>query len=144
MFSKTCEYGIRAMVSIAVKSSKGERTNLKQIAEDIESPEPFTAKILQQLSKSKLIVSTKGPNGGFQIPKEELGSIKLLDIVQTLDGDKLFTQCALGLRNCNSSKPCPVHHKFLPVREKLTKILLETSLEKMSKDIKTGMAFLSV
>ena len=51
MFSKTCEYAIRATIYIASESSAGKRCGIRDIARKIESPEPFTAKILQRLVK---------------------------------------------------------------------------------------------
>ena len=65
MFSKTCEYAIRAMIFIAQKSKDGSRVRIKEIAKGIDSPEHFIAKILQDLGKKKLLQSIKGPNGGF-------------------------------------------------------------------------------
>ena len=142
MFSKACEYGLKAMISISVKSSQGQRTNLKEIASDIESPEAFTAKILQQLSRNKLISSIKGPRGGFEIAKGDLKKIKLIDIVRTIDGDNLFTGCGLGLSECNANKPCPLHRKFVDIRNNLAKMLEETTLSDLSQDINSGLAFL--
>ena len=36
------------------------------------STKPFTAKILQQLTRSEIVQSIKGPNGGFFIDDENL------------------------------------------------------------------------
>lgn len=143
MFSKACEYGLKAMISIATKSAKGQRTNLKEISKNIDSPEQFTAKILQQLSRAKLIHSVMGAHGGFEIPESEMKNIKLIDIVRTIDGDKLFVGCGLGLKECDASKPCPIHHRFIGIRNDLTKVLSETSLSQMSNDVNGGLAFLN-
>jgi Rrf2 family protein len=142
MFSKACEYGLKAMISISTKSMDGQRTNLKEIAKDIESPEQFTAKILQQLSRNGLIDSVKGAHGGFEIPRDKLRSMKLIDIVRTIDGDKIFTGCGLGLSACDASKPCPIHYKFVAIRNDLTKLLNDTSLEELSTNVIGGLAFL--
>ena len=64
MFSKTCEYGIRATIIIATESYQDNRVGLKEIAEKIDSPVAFTAKILQVLSRENIIHSVKGV-GGF-------------------------------------------------------------------------------
>ena len=143
MFSKACEYGLKAMISIATKSAKGQRTNLKEISKNIDSPEQFTAKILQQLSRNRLIHSVMGAHGGFEIRADEMKKIKLIDIVKTIDGDKLFVGCGLGLKECNANKPCPIHHRFVGIREELTKTLSETSLQEMSNDVNGGLAFLN-
>ena len=61
MFSKACEYGIRAVIYIWSKSADGVKLGVKEICKEIDTPEFFTAKILQSLAKQNLISSTKGP-----------------------------------------------------------------------------------
>ena len=65
IFSKTCEYAMRAVFFIAAKTANGGRVGIKEIATGIDSPEHFLAKILQDLSRRGVIQSAKGPNGGF-------------------------------------------------------------------------------
>ncbi len=142
MFSKACEYGIRATVYIAVQSLEDRRVNLKEIAKAIESPEAFTAKILQQLVKSNLIDSTKGPSGGFEINKIQFKQIKLSQIVSAIDGDSIYTGCGLGLKECDENKPCPVHDKFKNIRDELRQMLETTSIEELSLGLKEGLTFL--
>lgn len=128
MFSKTCEYGLRAVIFIAQKSNLDTKLSIATISEAIDSPQPFTAKILQQLTKNKIVKSIKGPNGGFFIDKKELKNITLSNIVQVLDGDTIYTGCGLGLHQCNENKPCPVHFKFIDIRNDLRKMLESTTL----------------
>lgn len=80
MFSKACEYGIRAVLFIAKQSQRDLRTNISEIAKAVNSPEPFTAKICQQLMRSGIILSKKGPNGGFYLEKDS--TLKLADIIK--------------------------------------------------------------
>ncbi|MDX1365867.1 MAG: Rrf2 family transcriptional regulator, partial [Arenibacter latericius] len=61
MFSKACEYGIKATLFIAQKSLNQQRVSLKEIASEIDSPIAFTAKILQSLARSGMVDSHKGP-----------------------------------------------------------------------------------
>ena len=142
MFSKTCEYGIRAAIFIASESYQNNRVGLRAIAEKIDSPEAFTAKILQILSKNNIIRSIKGVGGGFEIPKEKMSQIKLSQIVTALDGDRVFTGCGLGLRQCSEDHPCPVHDKFKSIRNELAFMLENTNLEELAIGIKSGDTFL--
>ena len=96
MFSKACEYGIRAIVYIALQSLENKRASLKEIAQKIDSPEAFTAKILQQLAKNQIIVSVKGSTGGFEIARDKMDEVKLQHIVQAIDGDSIYVKCGLG------------------------------------------------
>ena len=142
MFSKSCEYGIRATIFIATQSYLNNRTGIKDIAKKIDSPEAFTAKILQTLVKANIIQSTKGVGGGFEIPKKNLTEIKLAQIVSAIDGDKVFTGCGLGLSHCSESHPCPVHEKFKSIRNELAFMLENTNLEELVLGLKSGETFL--
>lgn len=141
MFSKACKYAINAMIYMASLPSPSERAGLKDIAKAIDSPEAFTAKILQSLVKDNLLTSIKGPHGGFTLlgnPEE----IYLAQIVQSIDGEDLFVGCALGFKNCSETHPCPVHHKFKAIRDHLTGMLLTTSLKDVAERVNIGASFL--
>lgn len=142
MFSKTCEYGIRATIFIASQSYQNQRVGLKDIAKKIDSPEAFTAKILQILSKGNIINSVKGVGGGFEIPRETMREVKLAQIVNALEGDRVFTGCGLGLSHCSEDHPCPMHEKFKSIRNELAYMLENTNLEELALGIKTGDTFL--
>ncbi|MDC1161992.1 Rrf2 family transcriptional regulator [Tenacibaculum sp.] len=128
MFSKSCEYGLRAAIYIAEQSSSKNKVGLKAIASAINSPEPFTGKILQVLTKNGIVTSIKGPYGGFVIEESSLEKITLGDIVTVLDGDKIYTGCGLGLKQCDENSPCPLHYKFVEIRDGLKKMLEENTL----------------
>jgi Rrf2 family transcriptional regulator, iron-sulfur cluster assembly transcription factor len=144
MFSKACEYGIRAAIYVAVQSNLDNRVSLKDIALKIDSPEAFTAKILQQLTKNNIIDSVKGPNGGFTIEKRNMQKVKLSHIVSAIDGDNIYKGCGLGLKACSEKHPCPVHDKFKSIREELRKMLETTSLLELSLGLKKGVTYLRV
>lgn len=142
MFSKACEYALRASIIIAQKSDEKHKLSIKQIAEDTKIPSHFMAKILQQLSRGGIVNSTKGPSGGFFV-NEEQRQIKLMQIVRLIDGDELFTGCALGLPGCSDDKPCPLHEQFAKIRAEISEMLENTSLEDSSKQVQQGLTFLS-
>ncbi|MCF8464078.1 MAG: Rrf2 family transcriptional regulator [Flavobacteriales bacterium] len=142
MFSKACEYGIRATLYIAQNSSAGNRVSLKEISEKIDSPEAFTAKILQQLARNQIIISYKGPNGGFQIDESSLETICLNQIVDAIDGDAIYRGCGLGLHECNANEPCPLHDQFMTIRNELKKMLESTTLGQLTEGLLEGITCL--
>ncbi|MBK8699261.1 MAG: Rrf2 family transcriptional regulator [Saprospiraceae bacterium] len=143
MFSKTCEYAIRASIYIAAQTQKGYRVSLIDVAEKIESPEAFTSKILQKLVKSEIIQSIKGPGGGFLVDVNHIESIKLIQIVEAFDGNVL-NQCSLGLNECSDVQPCPFHSKYKPVKEKLLHIFENTSLKDLTRGLLSEQTFLKL
>ena len=104
--------------------------SLKEISGAIDSPEAFTAKILQQLVKSGLLKSFKGPSGGFKININNR-PITLLDVIMAIDGDGIITNCVLGLEECSGKMPCPAHDKFSAVRDQLKGVLSTTKLSNL-------------
>ncbi len=142
MFSKACEYGIRASIFIAEQSLLDRKVSLKEVAEAIESPSAYTSKILQRLSKSNIINSDKGPTGGFSMAKSELEKVKLSSIVYAIDGDTVYNGCGLGLKRCNADKPCPVHNQFKGIRDELKKMLETTAVKTLAMNFEKGLTFL--
>lgn len=142
MFSKACEYGIKASVFIARESSAGKRVNLKEIAQSINSPEAYTAKILQQLVKAGVIRSVKGKLGGFEMNVNELESIKLVHLIKAIDGDGLYHSCILGLNECDPIRPCALHSRIFRIRKDLQHMLETTTMFNLIDDIDNGLAFL--
>ncbi len=142
MFSKACEYGIRAAIHIGQQSSEGKRASLKAVASAIDSPEAFTAKILQSLAKADIIESIMGPTGGYQLSPEKGEATSLLKIVNAIDGEKVYEGCGLGLKECNEAKPCPVHYQFASIRNALKSMLETTSIRDLTKGIQEEMFFL--
>ncbi|HBR55230.1 MAG TPA: transcriptional regulator [Flavobacteriaceae bacterium] len=142
MFSKACEYGIRSLIFIAMKSNEGKRVNISAISKQIDGPEAFTAKVLQQLVRGGVIKSIKGPHGGFEITSESMETTTLADIVAIIDGPKIYSGCGLGLNDCNEEKPCPLHFQFAEVRNGLKTMLENTTLQTLAFDLEAGTSFL--
>lgn len=142
MFSKTCQYGIRAVIYVCSKSRNSEKVGVKEICHAIDAPEFFTGKILQMLAKHKIISSAKGPNGGFYISEEQRG-IVLIDIVTAIDGDHLFTGCGLGLSQCSEINPCPMHHEFKLIRDNLKAILSNKNVSVLAEEVENGTVTLN-
>ena len=144
MFSKSCEYGIKAAIYIATKSQNDERVSVKEIAEAIDSPKAFTSKILQLLVKGEIIKSVQGSMGGFEIEKENLSKIKISKILMAITGVDKYNMCGVGLRDCSPKKPCPIHHKYKLIREQMNEMLQNTNLEELSHSVNEENSFLNI
>jgi Rrf2 family protein len=142
MFSKSCEYAIKAVIHLCMETHEGGRLSINDIAVAIDSPEPFTAKILQTLSKHKIISSAKGPGGGFYVEQKKK-PIYVMDIVHLMDGEDALNRCGLGLKECSEDHPCPIHNEFKSYSSRLKKLLETKTIQQFAAEIKTGKAFLN-
>lgn len=134
MFSKTCEYAIRSLIVVCKNSMNDHYTNVGQLAEEADVPSSYIAKIMQSLVKADVVQSTKGAHGGFKMNCKGK-SVRLLDVVLAIDGDKVFTGCGLGLKQCSHKYPCPLHDSFKKVREDLQKMLFKITVQELTKSL---------
>lgn len=130
------------MIYIATQSLNGQRVKIGEIAEHIDSPEAFTAKVLGALVKNNLLVSVTGPYGGFYIDESAMKKISLAAIVSVIDGDAIYTGCGLGLKQCNALKPCPLHNKFAAIRTQLKQMLQNTNIYDLATGLVNGETIL--
>ena len=142
MFSKACEYGIRATIYVAKQTQEGKKVGLKDIAKEIGSPEAFTAKTMQILTKNLIIDSTRGPNGGFEIPESRLHKIKLYHIVKAIDGESLLQKCGLGFKGCDPAHPCPLHNQYKDIKQQIKGMLENTNLAMLAEGFEDGKTYL--
>jgi len=138
VFSKTCEYAIRAVFFIAHRTANGGRVGIKEISTGIDSPEAFLAKILQELTRKGILNSAKGPNGGFFVDEYNL-KMPLSAVVKAVDGEGIFTGCGMGLQYCSAANPCPLHNEFKEIRDKIQAMMDNTTIGEFNEDLNLGI-----
>lgn len=135
MISNTTKYALRALIFLSLDENKDRKVGIREIAERLQIPMPFLGKILQSLAKKKILKSLKGPNGGFYLahkPKD----IKLIHVIEIIEGDDYFNECLLSNRLCSEHKQlCGLHHGFDSIRKQLKDLFEKKSLEDIKKDI---------
>jgi len=131
MFSKETEYAIRALVYIQARNLEGKKPGVEEISSGIESPRFFTARILHRLGKLGFIGSLKGRNGGFFFDPEK-PVLPLKEVISAIDGDKLFTGCGIGLKQCDDLHPCPLHHQYALIRKAINLLTTTQTIQSLA------------
>ena len=131
IFSKSCELGLQAVLFLSTKKEK-IIFNAEEISIELKVPKEFVSKVLQTLTNSGIVGSKKGKSGGFYLAKKP-SEIKLIDIVEAIDGLSVFHSCVLGFPGCSHEKPCPVHDKWGKLRDDAHKMLSEETLEQLKE-----------
>lgn len=135
LFSKACEYGIRAMLFLASQEND-KPVRVREIAETLKIPIPFLSKIVHSLSRNQLIHSQKGPGGGVTLAKAP-SEITLLQVVEVIDGLNLFQACALGIPHCSDDFPCPLHEQWRTLRTEIQEMLTHRTLDQIIDQLHT-------
>lgn len=142
MLSKSTEYAIRALVFVQLRNWEEKRPSVGEIAKEIEAPESYIAKILQTLTKNKLMDSLKGRGGGFFFNDNKSNST-IYDVIHLFEGDACFHKCGFGLGNCSNHAPCPMHEQYKVVRDGFFEIVKIETIESLSEKIQRGEAVLN-
>lgn len=143
MLSNASKYAIRAVLFLAENSTETKKFGAKEIGEELEIPLPFIAKLLQQLAKAKVISSTKGPNGGFYMTKNNTAQ-NVCSVLDEIEINNVFVGCFMGLPKCGDENPCPVHHIVAPFKKKLLKKFEKQSIAEFSIEIGKNGSYLSL
>ena len=127
------EYGVRAMLFIAMHGDKGPATS-HEIATRQGIPEAYLRQILASLAKNRLIQSNRGPQGGHSLARPA-GEISLHDILFSLEGqvtsiDQVLAQpCTIDI----GTEHCVIREAFLRVKSAVESILKECTLEQLAR-----------
>lgn len=141
MLSHSAKYALKATLYLALHSSESNRIMVKDMYETINVPQAYLSKILQTLSRQKLLSSLRGPKGGFYL-SEENRRVRLIEIIRLIDGDHRINSCVLSIHSCNLENPCPMHHLVNEAKSRLLKDLTETTVQDLVEDIQLGKSFL--
>ena len=134
LLSKSCEYGLRAMLYLSAQTESDRPTSpphsyvsLQTVSDDLGIGLSYLTKVCQQLNDADLLTSKRGRGGGVALTRSS-DAISLYDIVVAIDGDDLFKECVLGLPGCGDAEPCPLHDHWTEERERMRATFQNTTL----------------
>ncbi|GMA49553.1 AsnC family transcriptional regulator [Alicyclobacillus contaminans] len=136
--SKKTEYGLRAMVAIALMAGEDQPVPLPTIAEQEQIPEQFLDQIVAKLRKAGFVKSTRGVNGGYTLsrPADE---ISIGALVRLLEGSLAPIGCvseelAEPSSFCGRVSMCHTRSVWLRVMDAVTKALDSITLADVMHD----------
>lgn len=140
MLTKAGEYAVRCMLHMA-GGTIGEVVARKEIAEAMDIPGPFLAKIAQELARAGLIQIVQGPRGGYRLLKAP-ENVLLLDVIEAVEGEIFLNECLFRPDSCGRSTVCGVHRVWQEARKGLRETLSVplSELQDVEHDIPPGQA----
>ncbi|MBT8282909.1 MAG: Rrf2 family transcriptional regulator [Muriicola sp.] len=141
MLSNSSKYALTAVLYLAEQTDETHKKMVKDLSIPTQIPKAYLAKLLQQLSKHKIISATKGPKGGYYLT-EENKNLPVYSVIETIDGTQRLEACVLGIDECNSEHPCPLHEYVYPTRTVLLHTLKKMTIGDLAKKLDEGASFL--
>lgn len=138
MLTTKGRYAVTAMLDIVYFSSENKPIALHDISLRQHIPLSYLEQLFNKLKKHSLVLSFKGPGGGYVLkktPKE----INIYEIITAVDESVKMTSCIAGENlNCkkNGSEPCITHALWNSLGNHIATYLQETTLEDIRQIIK--------
>lgn len=129
MFTSSTKYAIRT-IEYLLNHQNGKKMSVVSLATQLDIPQPFLSKIMQQLSRGGIISSTKGRGGGFYLSQDNMKR-PLIDIIICIEGHNVFDKCLLGLKECSGVNPCLLHKYFVVFKASLEKPISQDSIKEL-------------
>lgn len=129
LYRHTSEIAIRAALFLA-QQPPGKLSTVQEIAVGTGLPKSYLAKIIQKLVSAGLVRSFRGPGGGIELGRAP-EAISLWSLVRAVEGPAGPEGCVLGTHLCLPEKPCLLHHQWVSLRNKMEKLLDQTTLAKL-------------
>jgi Rrf2 family protein len=131
--SSRTEYGLRALIEIA-RNRKGSPVSRSLIAKRQKIPLAFLTQVLQALVNGKIIISTRGPRGGYLLAKPA-NQTTLLEVVNILQGPITPRHCVDSklAENCSLVANCNLIGVWAKLRDAGEEVLKNVSLSDISK-----------
>ncbi len=125
--SKSSQYAIRILAYMA-DNKDSKLMNASNLSEVLYIPYKFLTKIMTEVVKSGLVISTRGRDGGYSFakPPSEIMVSEILDIFHDSIKDE---QCVLGIGFCNGLCKCALHDQWMEPKLLLQKMFRESTLE---------------
>jgi Rrf2 family protein len=126
------EYAIKGLLVLAAKPL-GTVMLLRDVAKAGRVPENFLAKIFQKLTRSGVLVSSRGAIRGYALARSAR-NLNVKEILIALEGSDLFDRCVFWSHRCADSDPCPLHFRWKKARQRIIGELIErTTLADLAK-----------
>ncbi|WP_066639006.1 RrF2 family transcriptional regulator [Desulfolucanica intricata] len=122
--TRQTEYAIHTVIELS-KIPFGDVVQIKEIAGKHNIPETFLKKTVQALSKSGIVATHRGTNGGVRLARPS-DSITLADVLVAIEGPLALNVCLEANYDCDNQSTCRIHE--------ILKRTQNTILKELSKE----------
>ncbi|PID62154.1 MAG: hypothetical protein CR986_02155 [Ignavibacteriae bacterium] len=131
--SKTSVYAVKLISNLA-KKKEGELVMVENVAKEEMIPKHYAGKIMQRLTRYKVLESFKGRGGGFRISSKAKDK-SVYEVIELLDGEINFNECLFKFKNCTHDNPCPFCKKWNSIGSQIDTLLHEYTISSLGADM---------
>ncbi|OIP64798.1 MAG: Rrf2 family transcriptional regulator [Nitrospirae bacterium CG_4_9_14_3_um_filter_53_35] len=129
--TRAADYALRGVLYLSLQP-ENNICIISEIAERMDIPEGFLARIFQILGKSGIIRSHRGKKGGFSLAKLP-EQIHMKEVIEAMEGPLYLNRCLSDFGDCSRKELCSLHEVWVDVQETAIKTLEGTHFDQLAK-----------
>ncbi|MDR3752876.1 MAG: Rrf2 family transcriptional regulator [Terracidiphilus sp.] len=129
--TKKADYGLMALKYLA-EHPETPALSAKDVADAYGIPAQLLAKILQRLTKTGLLKSSAGMNGGYALARDPR-KISAFEVIHAIDGPLFLTSCTKGTKSCDLAPGCTIKEPLARVNETIIGVLKSISIHDLAE-----------
>jgi Rrf2 family protein len=114
-FSRRTELGLAALRALDAAEGRVSRASL---AQQVGTTATFLPQVMAPLVQAGWVASDRGPGGGYRLTDEASG-VRLLDVVEAVEGPTADGRCVFRDAPCPGDESCPIHAVWVEARQVL-------------------------
>ncbi len=136
ILNRNTDYAFRLAANLAAEYGNAPISGRK-LAKDNFVPYELTRKLLQMLAKADLVISTKGPKGGYNLSRTP-DTISFMEVIEAIQGKLCLNKCILSSFACPLKNKCPVSSHLAELQKEIDKHLSEKTLNEILNNDQAG------
>jgi Rrf2 family transcriptional regulator, cysteine metabolism repressor len=141
-FGVGVDYCLKALITLAERYPTAQPYRVEEIAAVQNIPENYLRRLLIELKRGGLVLSQKGPSGGYMLARHP-SKITMAEVVQIIEGDYVPVECLEDGSNalCQRADNCAMRDVWNEVRDSVNAILGGVTLQSLAERRKTALHF---
>lgn len=137
LIRRNSDYGLRVLMRMA-RQPVGAMFSVGTLAQQEGVPEGFLYKILQNLVRAGIVISHRGPRGGFALSRPP-NEITVRAVLEVLQGPLAINRCFLGADRCSNRAICTLRQGLRGLQESMVSLFERITLEGMAEERSRGV-----
>jgi Rrf2 family iron-sulfur cluster assembly transcriptional regulator len=125
------KYAVTAALDLALHESN-DFISISDLALRQSIPGPYLEQLFRNLRKAGILISHRGPGGGYKLSRPS-NEIKIGHIISAVEDRMDATQCS-GEGNCSAGSKCLAHNLWTDLNHQVQSFLMDKSLEDVLSD----------
>jgi Rrf2 family protein len=133
-FGVGVDYSLKALLMLADRYPSAQPLRVEEIAAVQGVPENYLRRLLIELKRGGLVLSQKGPSGGYMLARPP-ARITMADVVEIIEGDYTPVECLEdgATSFCSRDSGCPMRDVWREVRDRVVGILRSATLQSLAE-----------